>query len=177
MRSGSSQEAAELAARLRAGDTAALGPLYEQYSAEVYRVGILFLGSDADAEDLVHDVFAGLQRALGTYNERGVFWRWLRRVTIRTALMKLRALKREQEVFRERIWELRDHEPPPMVDKQVDLAAGLASLPERLRIVFVLKAVEGMSHPEIARLLGITVAASKVRLFRAREILRIYLES
>ena len=177
MRSGSFQESASLAGRLRAGDTTALGPLYEQYSAEVYRVGILFLGSEVDAEDLVHDVFAGLPRALDNYDERGVFGRWLRRVAARTALMKLRALKREREVFRERLWELRTHEPPPDVDKQMDLAAALASLPERLRIVFVLKEVEGMSHQEIGRLLGITVGASKVRLFRAREILRTYLES
>lgn len=177
MRSGSSQESAALAARLRAGDTAALGPLYVQYSVEVHRVGILFLGSEVDAEDLVHDVFAGLQRALDTYEERGVFGPWLRRVAVRTALMKLRAVKREREVFRKRLWELRTHEPPPEVDKQMDLEAALASLPERLRIVFVLKEVEGMRHEEIGRILGITVAASKVRLFRAREILRTYLES
>ena len=177
MHSGSSQEAVEIVARLRTGDTAALGPLYERYSGEVYRVGIVFLGSEVDAEDLVQDVFAGLQRALHTYDERGVFWPWLRRVAVRTALIRLRALRREREVFRERLWGLRTQEPPPMVDKQLDLAAALASVPERLRIIFVLKEVEGMSHREIARLVGITVVASKVRLYRAREILRTYLES
>lgn len=168
---------AELVVRLRGGDTAALAPLYERYSAEIYRVGVFFLGDEADAEDLVHDVFAGLERALRVYAERGMFGRWLRRVAVRTALMQLRARKRERDVIRERRWELRKWQAPPPVEDRLDLATALAMLPEHLRIVFVLKETEGYRHEEIAKVLGISVTASKVRLFRARERLRARLDS
>ncbi len=176
MPSGSSHEAAELVARLRSGDTAALAPLYERYSAEIYRVGVVFLGNEADAEDLVHDVFAGLERALRMYAERGTFGRWLRQVAVRTALMQLRARKRERDVIRGREWGLRRRQAPPPVEDRLDLATALATLPEHLRIVFVLKETQGYRHKEIAKVLGISVTASKVRLFRARARLRACLD-
>jgi RNA polymerase sigma-70 factor (ECF subfamily) len=56
------------------------------------------------------------------------------------------------------------------------LETALASLPDGLRTVFVLREVEGYTHAEIASMLGIGIPASKVRLHRARKMLRDYLE-
>jgi RNA polymerase sigma factor (sigma-70 family) len=64
----------------------------------LFRLAYRLVGAREDAEDVVHDVFVGLPEALGRYEERGSFGGWLKRVTARVALMRLRSGKRRREV-------------------------------------------------------------------------------
>ena len=61
-----------------------------EYAPQLYSAALRMTRNQADAEDLVHDVFLGLSRAAQTFEGRGTFEGWLSRVTIRTALMRLR---------------------------------------------------------------------------------------
>src|SRR5882672_8301865 len=81
---------AELVAAMRAGDTLALATLYTRYSARLIAVAYRLLFSAQDAEDVLHDVFVGLPEALRHYDERGTLEAWLKRVTARVALTRLR---------------------------------------------------------------------------------------
>src|SRR6185369_11219393 len=82
---------AELATAVARGDTHALAQLYHRRAHELLAVAYRLLQSRADAEDVVHDVFVGLPEALRRYEERGALGAWLRKVTARVALMRLRA--------------------------------------------------------------------------------------
>jgi len=82
----------------RTGDPEALASLYRTHGAVLYRLAYRLTGTAQDAEDVVHDVFVGLPKALGRYEERGSFASWLKRVTARVALMRLRARTRRREV-------------------------------------------------------------------------------
>ena len=161
---------AELVQRASAGSGDALATLYDRYAAGVHRLARSLLRSAAEAEDVVQDVFVGLPRALRSYAGRGPLEAWIQRMAARTALMRMRASRRRRED------ELApDAAPRAAGDSPVDRVAlerALAALPDALRVVFVLKVVEGYSHDEIAALVGITVEASKVRLFRARKSLQ-----
>lgn len=155
-------------ARVRAGSADALGELYARHASALMTVAYRLTASAADAEDVLHDVFLGLPEALRRYDERGSLDAWLRRVTVRTALMRLRAGARRREVA------LDDLSPAPaahVVDR-LTIDDALRALPDSLRAVFVLKEVEGHSHAAIAELLGISVGASEVRLTRAMRQLR-----
>lgn len=153
------------------GDPAALAALYERYGEMVHRTAYRLTGSAADADDLLQDVFVGLPEALRSYTGAGSLEGWLRRVTVRTALMRLRRTGRRREVSLDGA-----HHVPASADGDPGLAgavqAALDALPEPLRTVFVLKEVEGYSHAEIARALDIRVGTSEVRLSRARKQLR-----
>ena len=158
----------------RAGSQEALGELFAEHAASLLSVAAHLTASSADAEDIVQDVFVGLPEALRHYEERGSFAAWLKRVTVRYALMHMRRVSRRAELpF--------DSAPEPLA-AQPDLAArssiasGLAQLSPNLRAVFVLHEVEGYSHIEIGELLGIRAGTSEVRLFRARASLRTLLE-
>src|SRR2546426_12014227 len=70
----------------RTGDPEALASLYRTHGAVLYRLAYRLTGTAQDAEDVVHDVFVGLPKALGRYEERGSFASWLKRVTARVAL-------------------------------------------------------------------------------------------
>ena len=162
-------DTSQLAALARSGDANALGALYARFSPGLMRLAWHLLGSAADAEDVLHDVFLGLPEALRLYDERGTLEAWLKRVTARVALTRLRTDRRRHEVALE-------HEvPAPSVTLPADDAAvqqAIAQLPDTLRAVFVLKSVEGYAHAEIGALLGISAAASEVRLHRAIKQLR-----
>lgn len=161
---------AELAGHASAGSAEALAALYDRYAAGVHRLAHSLLGSAAEADDVVQDVFVGLPRALRSYAGRGPLEAWIRRVAARTVLMRLRARRRR----REDAFGPADA-PPARCESPVDRVAlerALASLPHGLRVVFVLKVVEGYSHDEVAELVGITPEASKVRLSRARKSLQ-----
>lgn len=162
----SSDQAALLAA-VRRGDAAALGEVYRRQARMVYAVAWRVLASEADAEDVLQDVFVGLPRALRTYTESGSFAGWLKRVAVRTALMKRRAeARRREDTIMEGHDTSRDAGPFDIADR-LTVRRAIERLPNELRVVFMLKEVEGYSHAEIASMLGITSGASAARLFRA----------
>jgi RNA polymerase sigma factor (sigma-70 family) len=163
----------DLARAVREGSLDALGQVYARHSAAVYAAAYRILGVRADAEDVLQDVFVGLARALAGYQERGRLEAWLRRVTVRAALMRLRAHGRRRE---QPFADLAEPAAPMgSADGTLDrmaLHAALRALPDKLRTVFVLKEIEGYSHDEVAALLGISSGTSAVRLFRAWKLLR-----
>lgn len=157
--------------RARAGSMVALGELYARHADAVYGAALRLLAAPADAEDVLHDVFVGLRDALRAYEERGSFPAWLRRLAVRRALMQLR---RERRRGAPDILDPTLDPTPPGADPTGRIAARRAveSLPEPLRVVFVLKEVEGWSHAEIGAQLGITARASALRLHRAWKQIR-----
>ena len=162
-------DARGLAERVRAGDLDALATLYHQHATTLLATAYRLLMSPAEAEDVVHDLFVGLPEALRKYQERGSLGPWLKRVTVRLALSRLRAPERRAAEL-----SAADQLPAPSgnpIDR-IALADALATLSPSLRAVLVLKEIEGFSHGEIAALLGISTAASEVRLHRALRALR-----
>src|SRR5574341_370932 len=103
---------ARLAEQTRAGSPGALEGLYRLFGPALFRLAYRLTGLKEEAEDVVHDVFVGLPEALQRYEERGRLDAWLRRLTARVALMKLRAARRRDAV------RLETHEPPEMADLQ-----------------------------------------------------------
>ncbi len=160
---------ADLAA-VRRGDTAALGRVYASHSQLVFRVAYRLLADADAAEDVLQDVFVGLPHALREYREQGSFDAWLKRVAVRTALMKRRAEERRRQ---DALGNDTLAGPEGSVDATDRLAIRDASdaLPHDLRVVFILKEVEGYSHAEIGQLIGIKSGASAARLFRAWQAL------
>ncbi len=162
----------DLLARIRAGEPEGLSQLYERHADDVYRVALRLTGSSADAYDITHDVFVGLPEALQRYSERAAFGAWLRKVTARTALMRLRAQRRRREVALSALGGLAlSTGSDPAIDR-VSLERAIARLPEQLRAVYVLREIEGFSYDEIADMLGIRRNTAEVRLHRARRRLR-----
>lgn len=165
----------ELIALARAGDPDALGVLYHEHGGAVLRVAHRLLGSREDAEDVLHDVFLALPEALAAYEERGQFGAWIRRMTVRTSLMRIRKSK-TLETIREDTQPAEGLDPERSALSRLDLERAVDRLPEALRLVFVLKVIEGHSHAEVASMLDISPPASEMRLTRALRSLRPLLE-
>lgn len=156
----------------RAGSPTALGALYDLYAPRMLAVARRLTGSQDDAEDVVHDVFVGLPEALRRYDERGALPRWLTQVTARAALMRLRRVSQRREALLAEATVITSRDRADAQLERNELEQAIEQLPEPLRVVFVMREIEGFSHEEIAGLLDISPGASRVRLSRALTALR-----
>ena len=161
-----------LLTRLKRGEPAALGEVYERYADDVYRMALRTTTSPADAYDVTHDVFVGLPEAVGRYDPDRPFATWLRGVTVRIALMRMRSARRRREASPVRLRHVGARSEVHAVIDRLTLERAMDRLPTDLRIVFVLREVEGMSYADIAELVGVTENLVAVRLHRARRTLR-----
>ncbi len=163
---------AALVAGARAGEPEAIAELYDLFGATVYRVALRLMSSAADADDVVQDVFIGLGRSLLSFEGRGSLEGWIKRVTSRTALMRLRRQRARNEISLDVGLPAWTASPPSSPADRLTLERALEELPDSLREVFVLKEIEGYSHQEIGEMLGIRPGTSKIRLYRARKELQ-----
>lgn len=156
---------------LRAGSPDAIGACYREYAPRLLQLALRLTGEQAEAEDVVQDVFVGLPEAMHRYEERGAFGAWLRRLTTTHALMRQRRVRNRREVADGE--EMLRHVAREDISHDSGVVErAVQSLAPGLREVFVLRVVEGYSHGEIAALLGINVGTSEVRLSRALKALR-----
>lgn len=158
------------------GDSASLAKLYARHGTAAYGAALRLLRDVQDAEDVIQEMFVRLPVTLAGYDSaRGTIGPWLRRVAVRLALMRLRSIKRRREVGVVEVAALLARDDA-LLDRMT-IEDALRRLNDDQRTVFLLKEVEGYDHREIAELLGISISASEVRLYRARVALRALLGS
>ena len=167
---------ADLIARIRRGDPAALTAIYRAYGGELLALARRLTGSEADAEDVLHDLIVGLPDAVRTYEERGKLRAWLKQLVVRRSLMRLRAARRRRETDLDELGQLAAR-AVPAADASDAIEIALRELTPAVRAVVVLRFIDGFSHREIAETLGISINTSEARLSRGIVALRRRLET
>jgi RNA polymerase sigma-70 factor (ECF subfamily) len=183
---------AALVERLRGGDPLALEILMERFGGRVHRLALGITRREADAEEVVQDVFLRLFRSIERFEGRCALGTWLYRITVNAALIKRRGKRAELEVLLEdhlpafaddghragdRALLLADWSGTPeeellTAERRDAVRALIASLPAPYRVVLLLRDMEELSNEEVAEILGESVASVKSRLHRARMALR-----
>jgi RNA polymerase sigma-70 factor, ECF subfamily len=174
-----SPDLAELVAAARAGDRPAFDELVRLTYADMYTLAYRLTGNEEDARDVVQDAYLRAYRGLKRFRGDARFSTWMYRITANCASTYLakrtRASHDELDDDSPIADERPDHDPQLQVAASFDrdrVARAVAELPPRLRSVVVLRDVYDLSHDAIAAELGISEAAAKVRLHRARRKLR-----
>lgn len=174
----------ELIKALRRRDADAFTYLFETYSDRVYRLAFGLLENEDDAESVVQETFLSLFERLDQFEGRSKLSTWLYRVAYNKGVDLLR--KRRPDTVVEA--DLEDDElPAPVIladwsqwperllseaEIAAELDKAISSLPEKYRAIFLLREVEGLSTTETAQITNLTGSAVKVRLHRARLLLR-----
>lgn len=168
----------ELLERSAGGDRSAFSDFVERHSANVFRY-LRWLAKDSDdAEDLLQQTFVAAWRAAGEARVEGGARTWLLAIARRNAgkLLARRDSTREREQSLEELGELAgfgdiDHTPERMAraaEERSLVEQALAALAPREREILVLRELEGLDGAAAAELLGLSLAAQKSRLHRAR---------
>ena len=181
-----------LAVRAADGDDHAFESLVQRYQGRVFRLATR-LTCDSDAADVVQETFLQVYRHLPAFRGESRFGTWLYRIATNASLMHRRARARRPTESLDRFLPRFDaagvHVATPaalqvaaraddLLDRQLlaeKARDGLARLPDLYRDAFVLRDLEEMSTEDVAHALGVTPAAMRQRVHRARLMLRGYL--
>jgi RNA polymerase sigma-70 factor (ECF subfamily) len=172
--------------RLRSGDRAELARLVDAHSTQIYRLALKMLANPQDAEDVLQNTFLKAMQALPAFEGRSSLSTWLYRIAVNEALMLIRRSKPEVEIAPSHEDE-EDNDLPltqftdwcclpegelMSSEAQTYLDRAIQELSETLRVVFILRDIEGLSIRETSAALGLSETAVKTRLLRARLKLR-----
>jgi len=168
------------------GDTGSFETLLRKYFPRIFNYTYRLVGSRETAEDLTQETFVRVYRAASSYLPRAKFQTWLFTIARNLALNELRRLKRKTislDADREgkdgRMQrQMADPSAYPadkqllLKERQQQIQAAIASLPENQRSAVMLRRFEGFSYEQIAAALGLSVSAVKSLLSRAKENLK-----
>ena len=182
-----------LVRQFQGGDLEAYDKIAEIYQKKIYSLSFNLTRNQMDAQDVTQEVLLTLFRKIHTFQGKSAFSSWVYRITLNASYMKLRSKKKEPNVSidelmpsfngagfqQEKIqdWSenteslLFTNETSDVINKAIDL------LPEKEKVVFLLRDVEGLSTEKAGEILDLTVPAVKSRLHRARLFLRKKLSS
>lgn len=180
---------AELVEALRRDDPDAAEQLVERFGDRVYRLAMRITGLKEDAEEAAQDALWTAARKIGSFKGESAFGSWLYRITANAAYQKLRARRaKAKEIALDDVLPALDDDGrhfEPMADwsSRVDeqaltgelrevLQRAIDGLPPDYRTALVMHDIEGLSNPDIAETLGISLPAVKSRVHRSRLFLR-----
>ena len=180
---------AGLVEALRREDPDAADRLVEAYGDKVYRLAMRTTGSREDAEEAAQDALWSVARKIDMFKGESAFGSWIYRIAANAAYQKLRSRKAKSheialdDVLPALTADGRHFEPMDDWSRRVDehamqgelrrvLEEAIDSLPADYRTALVMHDVEGMSNPDIAETLGISLPAVKSRIHRSRLFVR-----
>lgn len=167
------------------GDNAAFAELMRRHQGAAFKLALSILRDKQDAEDEVQNAFWKAYEHINQFQQDAKFTTWLTRIVVNQCLMRLRQTKRARFLYLDDMLvgdevmtlDLPDHGDTPEQElgrtEMADvLHEEISRIPPLLRHVFILRDVQDLPMPDVAKALGISVAAAKSRLLRARAELR-----
>lgn len=162
------------------GKRHAYSALYRKHAAVLLAVCYRYTKSRMEAEDVLQEGFVKVFQKINSFENRGSFEGWLKRVMVNTAINHYKANQKQktQDIDlnnKEVVTKYESENEAIEIEEvipQAELMKLLQGLPDGYRMVFNMHAIEGLQHNEIAEELNISVSTSKTQLFKARRWLR-----
>jgi RNA polymerase sigma-70 factor (ECF subfamily) len=177
-----------LVERLRAGAEGAVEEFVDRYGARIYRLTRRLLDDTRDAEEVTQDILLAVVEKIRTFKGEAAFSSWIHRIAANAAHDRLRSKRSRPEISLESFpplfdedgrhaqpvldWSDRLDDPAVAAETRHAIEGAIGRLPAEHRTAILLHDVEGLSNEEVAATLGLTVAAVKSRVHRARLFLR-----
>ncbi|MDH4231799.1 MAG: sigma-70 family RNA polymerase sigma factor [Nitrospirota bacterium] len=163
---------------IKRGDDKAFELLLARHQRSVYNLACRFLNDEAEAEDITQETFIRVFRAAGTYTPEAKFSTWLYTIVKNLCFNSLRKrrsvtiVSTEEETLPEIPAE--NHDPSEIIDGKrlrFKVLNAVSALPENMRIAVILHKFHDLQYDEIAKILGCSVNAVKLRVHRAKALL------
>ena len=158
------------------GDPEALEALLLQYHPMVTRFARKYCATPEDVEDAVQETLWIAAQKIDTLRVTSAFISWVFQVVRRQCFRLLRIQQRETPVNGSDLPDQVKDNPEHSCSLHLDVAKALAGLPPTYREVLILRDLQGLTAPEVAAMLGVTIETVKSRLHRARNLVRQTLE-
>ena len=148
--------------------------LIRRYNRSLFRIGMAIINNDADVEDIMQTANISAYEHLSDFKYRSAFGTWLKRILINECLLQLKKKRRTVNIDVIQMAEAKESPMDRVINKELGnaLENALLKVPEKYRMVFVLREMENMSIIETSEILNLTETNTKVRLNRAKAMLR-----
>jgi RNA polymerase sigma-70 factor (ECF subfamily) len=172
--------------RIRAGDGTACDDCIRQHAPGIYRFTLRLMRNDSEAEDVMQETFLNAFKGISRFDGRSELRTWLYRIAYNAAMVRLRRRNPEfvplpetsrpedgapipRQLFD---WSGLPEKELEKAELRAEMEKAIGELPEKLRVVFVMREMEELSTEETARALDVKIEVVKTRLHRARLWLR-----
>lgn len=166
----------QLVGRIIGGEPRLYEHLMRKYNSRLYRISMSIINDNAEAEDIMQIAYINAYRQLTNYRHQSSFGTWLTRILINESLLHKKRQTKKDKALMETTFNDENQETPlsDLMHKELKgiLEQAVAGIPEKYRTVFVMREVQGMSTNETMEVLAISESNVKVRLTRAKEMLR-----
>lgn len=166
----------EIIDRILEGEAHLYETLMRKYNLQLYRVCMSIINDDAEAEDIMQTAYINAYLKLKDFQNRSSFSTWLTRILINESLLhKKKRARKEQLIGQAADHELHSETPLNILmskELKAILEKAVSDLPEKYRIVFVMREIQEMSVRETMEILDLGESNVKIRLNRAKEMLR-----
>ena len=165
---------AELVARVVSGDREAFDTIMRVHEDRIFSVCLRILGDREEAFDAAQDTFLAVFRKAHQFKADSALGTWIYRIAVNTCYDRIRRSKRRPTVPFPSHLDPSDPSAEAAIESagmRSEIAEALASLPPGFRSAVVLSDIEGMTMPQVARVLGVPVGTAKSRIFRGRRLL------
>ena len=146
--------------------------LYETHAPKMLSVCRYYIRDIQNAESVMLNGFYKAFKNLKTFKNKGSFEGWLRRIMIRESISFLRQENKIEFTFEEESYPQNSYDNISSNIEVAQIQELIDNLPEGYKIVFIMYAIEGYKHGEIADILDITKGTSKSQLYKARQLLQ-----
>lgn len=174
----------QIIAGCKKGKRHAFNRLYQKYASTMMSICMRYSGSRSEAEDILQEGFIRIFKKINSFEGRGSFEGWLKRIMVNTAINYYKTNKKyrnHNSLDTESGQNLLSVNADEFIEdegsfKQEELMKMINELPEGYRMVFNLYVFEGMTHQEISGILECSISNSKSQLSKARRYLRKQIE-
>lgn len=174
-----SMQEKDIVRRVLEGETEAYALLVDAYKDPILRLAFRMTGNLQDADDLAQDAFVRAFRNLHRYDRERPFFTWLYTVALNGIRNHLKKRKRQERGDAESVAEGDDAEDAPGMEERLDeardaerLDRALRRLPAEQREALVLRFYQGLSLEETSEVMGVSLSAAKMRIYRGLERLK-----
>ena len=171
----------EIVKRVVNGEKHLYEKLMRKFNERLYRISMSIINDDKEAEDIMQTAYLNAYRQLSNFKHQSSFSTWLIRILINESLLHKKRKAQLEKTLTEHI--RIDHQPETPLDNLMNkelkaiLEKAVLTLPEKYRLVFVMREIQGMTTNETMEALEIGESNVKIRLNRAKEMLRTELNS
>ncbi len=166
----------EIVSRVLNGEKRLFEQLIRRHNASMYRIGMSILNNETDVEDVMQTAYVNAYEHLKGFEHRAAFGTWLKRILLNECFMQLKRRKRTvgDEALLASQAAAKESPVNRVINKEFRdmLENTLLTVPEKYRVVFVLREMEDLSTEETAELLDLSVSNVKTRLSRAKVMLQ-----
>lgn len=158
--------------------------LYNEHKLLVYNIALHYIQNIEDAEEITQDVFIQLYNSYDGFNNNSTIKTWLYRITINKSLDFIKYKKSKKRFFifgnksnseNELLKSSNFEHPGILLERKEDaetLFKVINNLPDNLKTAFILAKIDGLSNPEVAEIMNISISAVESLVFRAKNALK-----